>query len=698
MNKYFWVSLLVLFSGVPCFAAQTAPPTAAHTLTITLDPAQQRLTGSDEIVLNTGGRARVHLRLGQRITVNGVTLNSRPRQPALKSGLLEIGLKENERHGNIRLRIDYQGVFKDPVPIRPANTEDPGYGVVGVITAQGAFLAAEAGWYPDVVGLPQTFDLTVVAPAGMPAVTAGHLIAHRQSNGHSLSHWRVDRSMGGVPLAAGWWRHQQKRSGRLTAAVYFSEANLPLADAYLAATTRYLERYTRLFGPYAFNQFAVVENFFPTGYGFASFTLLGKRVLRLPFIIDTSLGHEIAHCWWGNGVIPDYAQGNWSEALTTYLADYLNTEQASAIRARSYRRQMLRNYATLVTPEDDMPLTRFRSRYSPATRAVGYDKGAMVFHMLRQKVGDAVFFDTLRRLYAQRRFKKTGWSDLQAAFEAGAQRRLSRFFQQWVTQPGAPRFALQDVVRQPSAGRWQVTGTLIQSTAPFYALKVPLAIQTTGEQYIFTISTAHARTPFQFTVAAAPELLTVDPDFDILRRLYPAEIPPTVNALKSRSNVIVVTSNRLPPNHAGIAAAIDTLIRGLGVKSHRIMPEDRFTAADGAGRDLLFIGLPQPAVWRPILPSTFRLTADRLTVEATPQTESGDSYFAVHPHPSSAGKVAGLFLPLAPDKAPLVARKIAHYGKYSYLLFNRGSNRHKGVWPTRQSPVMVKWTTTADKE
>jgi len=72
--------------------------------------------------------------------------------------------------------------------------------------------------------------------------------------------------------------------------------------------------------------------FFPTGFGFSSYTLLGSSVLRLPFILSTSLGHEIAHCWWGNGVYVDYESGNWSEGLTTYVSDYLYTEMESPPR------------------------------------------------------------------------------------------------------------------------------------------------------------------------------------------------------------------------------------------------------------------------------------------------------------------------------------------------------------------------------
>jgi hypothetical protein len=38
-----------------------------------------------------------------------------------------------------------------------------------------------------------------------------------------------------------------------------------------------------------------------------------------------------------------------------------------------------------------------------------------------------------------------------------------------------------------------------------------------------------------------------------------------------------------------------------------------------------------------------------------------------------------------------VARKITHYGKYSYLAFENGKNRAKGFWPIEQSPLEYRW-------
>jgi hypothetical protein len=101
-------------------------------------------------------------------------------------------------------------------------------------------------------------------------------------------------------------------------------------------------------------------------------TYLGIDVLRLPFIRSTSLGHEVLHNWWGNGVYPDYARGNWSEGLTTFMADYAYREREGGEAATAARLAWLRDYASM-PPGDDAgtpprsPRARMARRRSLAT-------------------------------------------------------------------------------------------------------------------------------------------------------------------------------------------------------------------------------------------------------------------------------------------------------------------------------------------
>jgi len=154
-------------------------------------------------------------------------------------------------------------------------------------------------------------------------------------------------------------------------------------------------------GPYPFRRFSIGENFFASGLGMPSYTLLGAGSIRRHYTQPYALGHEIVHSWIGNHVFNDHG-GNWAEGLTTYLANYYWHEMNGDLqKAREERRMMLLSYAVYVPPDQDYPVVRFKRKSDQHDNAIGYNKAAMVFHMLRREIGGDRFFAALRTLVAE---------------------------------------------------------------------------------------------------------------------------------------------------------------------------------------------------------------------------------------------------------------------------------------------------------
>jgi hypothetical protein len=655
-----------------------------HDLEIDLFPASGRLAGVDNIHIKSASARILEFRITDRATQISAAVNHKPRPFNFENGRLKLALEPHEQAAEIRVTIKYEGVFNDPVPVRPVNADNPGYGVSATISPEGSFLLAGAGWYPELANSQATYRLKVRAPAGMIAVTAGRSLGHKTDQGQTESVWEVDYPVQGLSLSVGRYIVEEKPVGKVTAATYLLPDNQHLAQSYLDASAGYLALYSDLFGPYPFHKFAVVENFFPTGFGFPSYTLMGGRVLRLPFIIHTSLGHEIAHCWWGNGVYVDYAAGNWSEALTSYVADYLYQEMKSKKAALDYRRQWLRNFSTLVNPENDFPLDRFVSRHNPASKAVGYDKGAMVFHMIRQRLGEAAFWNALRDIYRQRLFQKTSWADLQKAFEHRGQRSLQSFFDQWLHRRSAPQLFLEDIRLEHTAGIWKVSGQIVQQD-PAYDVAVNLVLETTAEEARQQIELGGKTTAFEMTGSQRPRRLLADPGFDIMRRLHAAEIPPAVNNIKGSSSVKIVLSDQPKP---GLKQVAETLALSLGLKNYQFVSAGNVQPSDLAGNDILLIGHPGQGALMPEMPDQISINSGSFTLNNARYSGSADSFFGVFHHPLDNGRIAGLFMPPSEKTADIVARKITHYGKYSYLAFQAGKNMAKGIWPAEKSPLV----------
>ena len=672
--------------------SQAAGLTAAHHIQIELIPNARKLIGQNEVTIKADGSEILEFRLSKRATHVEAHVNQTPREFSFNNGRLRIPLKPHERSDELRVAIHYTAIFDDPVPIRPVNTDNPGFGVTATISEQGSFLLAGAGWYPELVDSQATYKLTVTAPSGLIAVTAGRSLGHKINGEKTISGWEVNYPVEGLSLSVARYLVEEKSVNDITVATYLLPQNKHLAAAYLRATADYLSLYSDLFGAYPFQKFAVVENFFPTGFGFPSYTLLGGRVLQLPFIIHTSLGHEIAHCWWGNGVYVDSSQGNWSEGLTAYVADYRFKEMKSYEAARDHRRQWLRNYSTLVSPQNDFALERFQSRYDPVTRTIGYDKGAMIFHMIRQTLGEESFWGALRDIYRTRLFRRTSWSDLQQAFETRGKQSLQDFFDQWVYRGGAPRFSLDGVRAEYTGGIWKVKGQIIQPK-PYFAVPLTLALQTAKQTAYQKIFVSGRETPFELDSDRRPQKLIADPDDDIFRRLFPSEIPSAVNTLKSASSVLTVLSEKLDPE---IKKAAGVLALSLGLKHNVFVTESELNGQMLAENDILVIGIPRRNDLLPKMPARITVQSDSFVLNDRRYDKASDTFFGVFEHPTATNRVAALFIPLSVQYAEVVARKITHYGKYSYLAFQSGKNLDKGIWAVETSPLLYEWEQTRE--
>lgn len=663
--------------------AAAARTVLQHDLTVRLEPSANRIEGQDVVAVKGGRMSFIDFHLAEHLTVDRVFLDGQNTRFEFENGRLRVSLASGK--SDYHLQIAYSGIFNDTVPNDPVNTDNPGFGVSGVIRPEGTLLLAGAGWYPRVEAGDSAYVIKVIAPEGMVAVTAGNPIGLSTQKGLTVSRWQVGHPLRGIPLVAGRYIVKTRRFGKITAATYFSSGLQHLSDGYLDAAGRYLMLYEKLFGPYAFGQFAVVENFFPTGYGFPSFTLMGRRVLQLPFIKHTSLGHEIAHSWWGNGVLVNYDQGNWCEGLTAYVADYLYKERSG--EGRDYRLQWLRNYAALIRDGKDFAPSEFMSRVDPVTKVVGYDKVAMVFHMLRKKVGEEAFWQTLRDVYARYRFKAAAWSDLQAAFERRSGMPLEGFFKQWVFRPGAPLLTLSQVGKTATADGYVVRGAVVQAK-PYYDLQLDMTLTTDQDTRRKTVSVSGPRTPFSMTAPHRPRELAADPDVDIMRRLSPQEVPPTVNSLKDAGTTRVIVSKNLDGQWMAIARR---LCIAMGLDQRHVGMEGDYSPAEMKNSDLLFVGRPSNSAWIPNAGGRFAVRADGFELNGRRYPGGQDSFFGVFAHPANRSRTMGLFIAQDFADANSISAKIPHYGKYSYLVFRKADNQIKGTWPVEYSPLQVRW-------
>lgn len=477
--------------------------------------------------------------------------------------------------------------------------------------------------------------------------------------------------------------HVYHKQGRISAAAYLLQPDRELAERYLQVTESYIDLYAQMLGPYPYSSFSLVENPEQTGYGMPSFTLLGSRVIRLPFILHTSYPHEILHNWWGNSVYVDPRQGNWSEGLTAYLADhYLKERRGQAVQ---YRRDALQAYRDYVSTDKDFALTDFRGRHDRASQAVGYNKGLMLFHMLRRQMGDDAFFDALRRFYAQKKFQLAGFDDLRAYFEQAAGRSLEESFAQWVTRAGAPDLRLAAVGRETTSTGTELRFELQQTQpGPPYRLSVPVTVHDAQGGVLLNRTVSMYKRSQGYTVAApdAASSLAVDPRFDVFRLLDPSEVPPSVGALLGAGQWTFVLPAKAPEK---TKTAYLEFARQWG-DAVSLQWDTEAVPDDGP---VWLLG------WNNMRLDAFRPALKGMPVafEDGKVTIAGNTYSAAsHSVLLAARPGPRPWLWLAQAAGEINAGRLRHYGKYSYVVFTAGRPVLRGQWPVRGSIMQRNFT------
>ncbi|MDH4100976.1 MAG: M1 family aminopeptidase [Nitrospirota bacterium] len=677
----------------------------SHTLDIDFNLSEHLMKVKNVALFRPEGRKEITFSLNSRAVVEKITVGGKEAfwdyekdkgESVEGSGketsrTLRVWLPDKWPSDIVQVEMVYSLTLYDVPKVPAFSREFIADESAGIIGEEGIFLSAEGRWYPDTPGSMPTWRITANTPAGYEVMAAGERIQREVQGNRLVTTWDFPYPSPDFHLVAGKYEITEDRLGPIKIYTYFYPEERGLAADYIKAVKEYLELYQNLLGRYPFTKFAVVENFYPTGYGMPSYTLLGRDVIKLPFIISTSLGHEIAHNWWGNSVYVDYDRGNWSEGLTTYTADYLYKERKSAADALDYRRQICVDYSNYVTGGQDFPLTEFRGRTTPATRAVGYGKTAMTFHMLRKLMGDVKFYETLRHVVVEYAFKPVDWRQLMQVFERTSGYRLAWFYRQWIERAGAPMLTMAPMKVERKNGQYEIEVEVTQSGPGItpdegaYLLDLPVKIVYEGGEIIETRRIHETVTPLRFKVPGNPVKVVLDPSYDIFRKLGREEIPPVIGqVLGDSKQLFILPSGGSNESRAAYGEIARQLARAGGVV---IKTDTEVVEGEWKEYSIIVFGGPEEnrvfAKLARELPKGVSVGQANFTLNGTSYDQPGDFLLLTLRNPDNQDKGAMFMVGLGPGATTSAGRKITHYGKYSYLVFSDGVNKGKGVWEGR---------------
>ncbi len=389
--------------------------------------ARGRGAGSDGVVLDTGD-----------LTVEAVRAGSRPLPFTVEARRLEIRLPSTlAADRDERISIVYRG--------------QPRRGLRFVKERQQAYTVfSTSQWMPaiDAPGQKATLRLRLTAPPGLAAVASGEHVGERPAPGGRVEHeWRLETPLSTYlfGFAVGPFRRvaETHRGVRLEYwGAGFTDDELRRAFAETRPMLDFFEERAGVRYPGTVYTQVLAAGRVEQEVGL--FTLLGesygRRVLENPGDLWL-MAHELAHQWWAGGVTcADWTDFWLNEGTATFLAAaYRETRQGREAYLREIDEARLA-YERVRDRGADKPVV-FADWLKPTAddRTLVYSKGAYVLHLLREHLGDSLFWEGLRSYTRKHMGGSVTTADFQEAMEETSRRGLSEFFRRWVYGPTGPQ-------------------------------------------------------------------------------------------------------------------------------------------------------------------------------------------------------------------------------------------------------------------
>ncbi len=415
---------------------------------------------------------------------------------------------------------------------------------------------------------------------------------------------------------------------------------------YLKKTEEYFALYKDMFGFLPFNNFSVVETPFPAGYSMPTYTLIGKQIIDKGFIIDNSLGHEIAHQWFGNYVYAPY-QGNWVEGMTTFYADYLYAKNKK--EGTRYRKNMLIKYDSYVSSENEIALIEFQHKSQENKNAIGYEKSAFFFYMLEKKIGKEAFNKGIRLLLKRYPFKIASYKNLREIFEEASGKELLEFFTAWVYKKGALDFSVQNINLKFIENRYVLEFDTISNMND---IMLPISICSNDECLYTNIDLSKQKQKFDLDIE--PTRIVIDENYDVFRKMDEKEVPPVISKILSGNSLIVIDKDDEKK-----FSAIKRFYQNVKYASS-------VTYEELKNNNVFVIGSDNSLLKRIAIP--FKM--------------EGDAKIELYKNPLNAANVIAVFG--MKELSTTLLYKLKHLGKYSSVVFNNNTVISKNVKESQQ--------------
>jgi len=430
---------------------------------------------------------------------------------------VRIDLGDNVFKGTpVILRFKYSGVLDGPNG-GPLLTKRLAY-----VGENSGYLMYAARWFPfhDYAADPATSDISVSLPSGFQVVGFSDTPVSNVGGKHRFVQ-STPALIGN--LAYGKYTPRTMRVADQELQFFVKPGSDALITSYGETLAKALGYYTKRFGPADNGKKLTIVQIDDESLDFYSsrgMLFIATRPFEENREITTArLQREAAFQWWGLTVgLKSFDEAWLSQGLAEYSAFSLRESQLDGAKLDGIRRELLEKSLTF---EQTASLLRTPSNLddqSIAYQYIMYAKGAFVFKLLRDTLGDQKF-DQLMRTYLQEfRGKSASIDDFEKLASRISGQPMRYFFARWVEGTGVPEFTSDYLIIRTRGGKFVTRGTVKQN---YDNLRLPVEVQlrSEGDQGLQTVKLdmEEASADFNIESTGKPIGIVIDPSYKLLR-------------------------------------------------------------------------------------------------------------------------------------------------------------------------------------
>ena len=409
--------------------------------------------------------------------------------------------------------VDYSGTLSSA---EGSPVEDLKLAYVG---PEGSYLLYAGRWFPVNENGTNRFSATmaVTVPSDEVVIASGRSSSPVR-NADSVT-YTFDYAGSSFPgtVIAGKYSIEPATAVGADVTLYVKPGHEKVAQSYGETAGKIITFFSDKFGALPESHLSLVEIGDDTvgGYSSPGIVALASRAFTTP-VNDKLLAHEISHQWWRCLVSPASADDAFlDEGLATYSAALWVQESAGD---SAFEDTMHEIEIQALSHEDVAPMAQASHLhdFTPEYQSVVFDKGAMVFHMLRWVIGDDAFFKTLQAMTAQYASKGLSTADFQKLAEKTSKQQLTFFFAQWVDSTGVPQFKRTWAVYKTQKG-YQVVGK-IEQDLDIFRMPVQIRVYTESRKPVNArVDMVGTTADFTVDTVTRPLRVVVDPASRLLK-------------------------------------------------------------------------------------------------------------------------------------------------------------------------------------